>query len=395
MRESRPLNILRLDGWDGPTVGGAQVYVRRVSDALDARGHHNVTAAIVTDAVPEKVAPIRAYTVPRSPAWQAITGFAEGGPLTRWLDMVAAETRPDVIHLHRFHAGFPALGPWLGGRSEPIVFTAHDAELVCPVATLTLPGGTACPGGILPRCQFTGCEVGIGLPLNLAKRHYFDAHVKSHVRSFICVSHATRGIFENLGYRPTELLRPMIPVPADPAPAPTGPFTIGFLGRLEHQKGVEVLLNAFAIVRRTRPDARLRFGGSGPVPIPQSEGITVDGWVPDTHRWFAGIHVLAVPSLPWENLGNSPIEALGHGVPVVVTESGGLPETVGKFGSVIPPGDPVRLASVLLDLMDHYPEARAVALAGRGWVQEEFSTDRHVERLLAIYSAALDPPAGV
>jgi hypothetical protein len=36
-----------------------------------------------------------------------------------------------------------------------------------------------------------------------------------------------------------------------------------------------------------------------------------------------------------------------------------------------------------------------VALAGRGWVQEEFSTDRHVERLLAIYSAALDPPAGV
>ena len=385
------MNILRLDGWDGPTVGGAQVYIHRVSEALDARGHHNLTAAIVTDPVPEKIQPVRAYTVPRSPARQAVAGFAEGGPLTRWLDRVASEAKPDVIHLHRFHAGFSALGPWLGGRSEPIVFTAHDAELVCPVATLTLPDGTACPGGILPRCQFTGCEVGVGLPLNLAKRHYFDTHVKGHVRSFICVSRATQSIFEGLGYGPTELVRPMIPVPVEPTPTPPGPFTIGFLGRLERQKGVEVLLNAFSIVRNSRPDARLRFAGAGPVPIPHSAGVSVDGWVPDSHRWFSEIHLLAVPSLPWENLGNSSIEALAHGVPVVVTESGGLPETVGGFGTVIPPGDPSRLATALLGVMDDYNSARQVALAGREWVREEFSTDRHVERLLAIYSAALRP----
>jgi glycosyltransferase involved in cell wall biosynthesis len=387
------VNILRLDGWDGQTVGGAQVYVRRVSQALDAQGHHNVTAAIVTDPVPERLGPVIAYTVPRSPARQAVAGFAEGGPLTRWLDRVAAEAKPDIIHLHRFHAGFSALGPWLGRRSEPIVFTAHDAELVCPVATLTLPNGTACPGGILPRCQFTGCEVGVGLPLNLAKRHYFDAHVKSHVRSFICVSHATQGIFENLGYQPTDLLRPMIPAPTEAAPTPSGPFTIGFLGRLEHQKGVEVLLEAFGSVRKTRPEARLRFAGSGPVPIPKTEGISVDGWVPDSHRWFAGIHVLAVPSLPWENLGNSSIEALAHGIPVVVTDSGGLPETVGKFGTVIPPGNAPRLAAAILDIADHYAEARAVALAGRAWVQDEFSTQHHLERLLAIYATALRGPS--
>jgi glycosyltransferase involved in cell wall biosynthesis len=385
------VKILRLDGWDGPTVGGAQVYIRRVSQALEARGHPNVTAAIVTDPPPEKLGPLRTYRVPRSPARQAVVGFTDGAPLARWLDEVAGEVRPDLIHLHRFHAGFPALGPWLGGRTEPIVFTAHDAELVCPVATLTLPDGTACPGGILPRCQFTGCEVGVGLPLNLAKRHYFDTHVKDRVRSFICVSRATQGIFENLGYRPTDLVRPMIPVPAEPSPSPPGPFTVGFLGRLERQKGVEVLLNAFATVRRSRPDVRLRFGGSGTVPIPKGDGISVDGWVPDSHRWFEGIHILAVPSLPWENLGNSPIEALGHGVPVVVTDSGGLPETVGKFGTVVRAGDPSELAAALLHLMDHYAEARETALAGRAWVQEEFSTERHIERLLAIYSAALRP----
>jgi glycosyltransferase involved in cell wall biosynthesis len=388
------VNILRIDGWDGPAAGGAQVYIRRVSQALDALGHHNLTAAIVTDPIPEGVGPIRAYTVPRSPTRQAVAGFAEGGPLTRWLNAVAAEAKPDLIHLHRFHAGFSALGPWLGSRAEPIVFTAHDAELVCPVATLTLPDGTACPGGILPRCQFTGCEVGVGLPLNLAKRHYFDTHVKSRVRSFICVSRATQAIFDNLGYRPTELVRPMIPVPPEPASLPAGPPTIGFLGRFERQKGIEVLLAAFAIVRRTRPDVRLRLAGAGPVPIPKEEGISVDGWVPDSHRWFDGIHLLAVPSLPWENLGNSPIEALAHGVPVVVTRAGGLPETVGRFGTVVPPGDATQLATALLELLDNYLEARQVALAGRAWVQREFSTESHLERLLAVYSAALRPSAG-
>ena len=389
------VNILRLDGWDGPSIGGAQVYVARVSRALEGRGHRNVIAAIVTDQVPEEMGPVRAYRVPRSPARQTLVGLAGGTGLIQWLDSVAADVKPDVIHLHRFQAGFSALGPWLAGRSEPIVFTAHDADLVCPVSTLTLPDGTHCPGGILPRCQLTGCEVGFGLPLNLAKRHYFDRDVKDRVRSFICVSRATQAIFDDLGYRPTQLLRPMIPFPAREARVPEGPFTIGFLGRLERQKGVEVLLRAFELVRRSHPDARLRIAGSGPYPIPATANVAVEGWVTDRRGFFEDVHVLAVPSLPWENLGNSAIEALMHGVPVVVTRSGGLPETVGEFGTVVPPGDAPNLAAALLTVADSYDSARKVALAGRVWAREEFSTEHHLDRLLSIYAAARDTPVAV
>lgn len=388
------MRILRLDSWDGPTVGGAQVYIRRVSQALEAQGHPNVTAAIVTDPVPDTLGPVRSFRAPRSPIRRAAAELADGGPLTRWLDQLAADAKPDLIHLHRFETGFSALGPWLGRRSEPIVFTAHDVELACPVATLTLPDGTPCPGGILPRCQFTGCEVGFGLPLNLAKRRSFDTHVKDRVRSYICVSHATQRIFENLGYRPTELLRPMIPVPDEAVPWPAGPFTVGFLGRFERQKGVEVLLRAFAILRENYPDARLRFAGSGPITIRPGDGVSVDGWVPDSRQWFSSIHLLAVPSLPWENLGNSPIEALANGVPPVVTDSGGLPETVGRFGTVVPPGDVTALADALRHLAKHYEEAKQLALAGRAWVQEEFSPERHVRRLLEIYANASTSGSG-
>jgi len=380
------VRILRLDGWDGPAVGGAQKYIRRVTLSLDALGHTTVTGAIVTDPVPAELGPVRTFLVSRSPLRQVASEITDGGALTRWLDSLAAEARPDVIHLHRFQTGFSALGPWLGKRTEPVFFTAHDAELVCPIATLTLPDGTPCPGGILPRCQFTGCEVGLGLPLQLARRRSFDTHVKARVRSFICVSDATRRIFENQGYRPTDLLRPMIPVPERPASPPEGPFTIGFLGRFERQKGIHVLLEAFSSLRKDGSDVRLRFAGSGPETIPRTQGVVVDGWVSDNHRWFDQVHVLAVPSLPWENLGNSPIEALAHGVPVVVTDSGGLPETVGRFGVVIPPGDSEALAAALRAIRRDYANARALAAAGREWVRSEFSTERHLEQLLAIYS---------
>lgn len=382
------MKILRLDAWDGPNPGGAEVYIDRVSRALESVGHPNVTAVIVTHPPPERMGPVRVFRVPRSPARQAVVGFTDQNRLTEWLDQLAQDTRPDLIHLHHFRAGFPSLGPWLARRKEPIVFTAHDVELACPISTLTLPDGTACPGGILPRCQVTGCEVGFGLPLNLAERYYFDTFVKDHVSTYICVSRATQRVFENLGYRPTSLLRPMIPVPAGPVERHGGPFTIGFLGRLAHQKGVEVLLRAFVAVRRAAPEARLRFGGSGPYTVPRLENVLVDGWVADVTSWFGQIDVLVVPSLGWENLGNSPIEALAHGLPVIVSDSGGLPETIGAFGTVVPQGDSDALASALLRVRSDPVAERARAARGREWVRSEFSPERHLERLLEIYSSA-------
>lgn len=382
------MRILRIDGWDGPTLGGAEVYIGRVSRALEAQGHPNLTAAIVTDPPAAALGPARVFRVSSSSARQAMEGFTQSLPLQRWLEALAGEFRPDVIHLHHFRAGFPGLAAWLSHRTEPVVFTAHDVEVVCPIATLTLPDGSACPGGILPRCQFTGCDVGFGLPLNLLERYYFDRFVKPRIHCYICVSMATQHVFENLGYRPTALLRPMIPVPPQPVSAPEGPFTIGYLGRYDAQKGLDVLLRAFAVVRQSLPDARLRCGGSGPFVLPRSEGLTDDGWVANASDWFARIHVLVVPSLGWENLGNSPIEALGHGLPVVVSNSGGLPETVGRYGTVVPQGDASVLAKTLLALWSDYPRARQAAVEGREWVRQEFSPDAHLARLMQIYSRA-------
>jgi glycosyltransferase involved in cell wall biosynthesis len=166
---------------------------------------------------------------------------------------------------------------------------------------------------------------------------------------------------------------------------------LGFFGRIEWYKGIDVLLQAFHFARTKHPELRLRFAGEGPHPIPPTEGVTVDGWIRDSRAWFSQIHLLVVPSLGWENLGNSPIEALGFGVPVIVSDSGGLPETVGDFGTVVPQKDANALARAILRVIEDYPAARAVARRGREWVREEFSVQRHLSRLLAIYENALRP----
>lgn len=383
------MNILRIHTAGGP-AGGIEVYLGRLGAALRDRGHRNVAALISSDEPPPELGPAYSYRLPQSESRQVVDEFLQRGDLAAWLDGLVKKAQPDIIHVHRLMGELSNVVAWLERRPEPIVLTVHTAELVCPIGTLTLPDGSACPGGILPRCQFTGCAVGWGLPLNLARRRSFDRHLHPHVRRYLCTSEATRRIMDGLGYRPAELLRPPIPLPEAPLPAPPKPWTVGFLGRFTPPKGIDVLLDAFRTVRRTRPDVELRLAGSGPVAIPREPGIHLDGWVTDRGSWFSRIHVLAIPSVGWDNLPYTTLEALGFGVPVVASDSGGLPEMVEGRGTIVPQRDADALARALLATFDHLDEARHRALEGRAWVRSEFAPERHYDRLLEIYRTVIE-----
>lgn len=389
------MKILRIEGWEGPTAGGAETYVGRVTREMRRRGHEELVVAITTHpANREKLGIDREYVIPGSTRSRAFRTMArlEDRRMLSFLDDAAREIRPDVIHLHSFRHNYVDLASWIENREEPVLFTVHNVEMICPVATLTLPDGRRCEGEILPRCAKTGCEVGHGLGLNLLKKDRFNHRIAPRLSGFICVSDATRMAMERLGYLPTRMLRPMIPVPdQEPGQKQGGPFTVGYLGRLERQKGIDTLISAFdGAVRRKIPNAVLRVAGSGSVSIRTEAGaVEWTGWVESVTEWLAGIDVLVVPSLPWENLGNSAIEALGHAVPVIVTNSGGLPEAVGDFGTVVQWGDARALSEAILRVASRLPEEKLRARAGREWVRTEFATGRHISTLLEIYADAL------
>ena len=164
----------------------------------------------------------------------------------------------------------------------------------------------------------------------------------------------------------------------DTRPSPSGSLRVGFVGRLIHHKGVDVLLGAIARDSRLVVD----IFGTGPeldrlVDLSEALGIanrvTFHGYVdeeaiPGVYR---DIDVLAVPSVPtpgWiEQFGRVVVEAQASGVPVVASASGALPDVVGEDGLLVPPASPSSLQSALSRFLDEpglWEHLRSSGIAG-------------------------------
>lgn len=156
------------------------------------------------------------------------------------------------------------------------------------------------------------------------------------------------------------------------AHAPGGPL-IAYTGRVEWEKGVQVLLEAMPRVRAERPDARLVVAGRGSyLPDLESQARRLGiadmtaflGWVSeqDLRALVAAADVAVAPSL-YEPFGLVALEATALGTPVIVSDTGGLSEFAGAgdCATAVPPGDAESLAAAIIgDLADPAAaEARA------------------------------------
>ena len=159
--------------------------------------------------------------------------------------------------------------------------------------------------------------------------------------------------------------------------APDGPL-IAYTGRVEYEKGVQVLLEAMPRVRAARPDARLVVAGRGSyLPELESQARRLGiadvtrflGWVSerDLRALVAAADIAVAPSL-YEPFGLVALEATALGTPVIVSDTGGLAEFAasGDLATVVRPGDSADLAdAILADLSD---PARARDRAARASV---------------------------
>jgi glycosyltransferase involved in cell wall biosynthesis len=138
------------------------------------------------------------------------------------------------------------------------------------------------------------------------------------------------------------------PRSGEESPAPPKVFTVGFVGRLVKEKGIKVLNEA---VRGL--DVRLLAVGVGPEPV---NGEVVGGVRPEQVKdYLRQMDVLVLPSLTtpkWkEQFGRVLIEAMACGVPVVGSDSGAIPETIGDAGLIVPEGDASALRAAIVRLM--------------------------------------------
>jgi len=158
-------------------------------------------------------------------------------------------------------------------------------------------------------------------------------------------------------------------------PEPGGVFTAGFCGTLAPHKGVHVLIRAFRLLQKEsrRPVALRIYGNRSHFPSyvrlldRLSEGLPVEwaGAFDDGTRdeAYGSMDALAVPSLWWENSPLTIHEAFQRGVPVVVSDLGGMSELVrdGAGGLRFPAGDATALKDRLLRLASDENARRGVA----------------------------------
>lgn len=175
-----------------------------------------------------------------------------------------------------------------------------------------------------------------------------------------------------------------------------GPL-IGFFGRLVRQKGLDVLIAAFALLSERHPGARLLIVGDGPLRgefeklaarLNRQGSILFKGWLPGASQYMPACNLIVVPSR-WEGFGLVTLEAMHQGLPLVASRASALPEIVadGETGLLVPPEDVGALFNALDRVLGSPEMAQSMGKAGRERVLREFSVSRMVDSTLALYQS--------
>jgi glycosyltransferase involved in cell wall biosynthesis len=184
--------------------------------------------------------------------------------------------------------------------------------------------------------------------------------------------------------------------------APDDAFVWAFVGRLEPQKGVDVLLDAFARahgpgVDGARP-ARLWIAGDGSArpslearakELGLDDRVRFTGAVVDASPIYWGADGFALLSR-WEGLPLALLEAQAAGLPVVAAAAGGIPEAIrdGTTGLLVAKEDPAAAAAALARVERDAELARRLGYEAARQAREEWSWERMVSAYEVLYERA-------
>lgn len=180
-----------------------------------------------------------------------------------------------------------------------------------------------------------------------------------------------------------------------------------FIGRLAAVKGATLLLDAFAQVLESHPDAHLTLVGDGPdradleakaERLGLAERVTFTGYLgqEDVAAALNSSDLLVLPSFA-EGVPVVLMEAMASRIPVIASRVAGVQELVedGVNGDVLPPGDITALINSLGRQLSDPALRRARGDAGRDKVEAEFSVVKEAERLRRLFTCSAPASDGV
>lgn len=310
--------------------------------------------------------------------------------------------KPDVAHLHIYYGKLTAsiLKP-LRSAGVPVVQTLHEYKVVCPTYTLTANGEfcDACSGFKFINSTVKRCNRGsLARSVVSTIESYVSLHLGAveYIDRFIAVSDFLKEQVVRMGVPESKVvtIHNFVDVNQYPLASGVGDYFL-YYGRLERNKGVWPLLNAFAKLKQFRlvvvgegaeGAAMRQYCQSHPV---LSRTVTFMGFkskvelIPIIHQALCTI----VPSIWNETFGLTVAESLACGKPVIASRIGGIPEVVenGEDSILVPPGDVDSLIEAV-ELIGAKPSlAVEMGMKGRTNISIKFSRERHYDSLHSVY----------
>lgn len=385
-------------------IGGAEKVAQNLAGALVDRGHD---VAVVTlkdprgrpelveaNSVRVHYLPLRNlyFTFPqkkRTPVtkalWHALDIYNPF--MIAPIAAVIAAERPDVVNTHNV-AGFSS-SAWVAAKrlGTPLVHTCHDYHLLCVRSNMISQGGRNCTRPCVhctyhswPRRKLSHL-VDVAIPVS---QFVLDRH-----EQFGCFPSAEKVVIHDRNTSDYVLPEPK------PCGEPRGPLRFGFLGRLHPAKGIGLLLRSF--LELDPGAAQLIVAGHGEASYERKLKTMADrrreirwlGFVPPDEL-LRQVDVLVVPSL-WND--PSPLvvtECLAHGLPVIGSRRGGIPELMGEgTGWTFDPDEP---GALVVTLQHAIASRNEFGVIGERAIQRarQFPTDALVNAYLRAYERAIE-----
>jgi glycosyltransferase involved in cell wall biosynthesis len=312
---------------------------------------------------------------------------------------IISQTRPDVAH---FHNTFPLVSPaaYYAARrlSVPVVQKLANFRLICPGAYL-LRNGNICEdcvkqNSLLPalkhRCYRSSRLATAAVCATLATHRALGTWSRA-VDIYIAATEFTRRKFTEAGFPAERIVIGHHAIYEDPGVGNgRGGYAL-FVGRLSPEKGIDTLAAAW----RSLSDIPLKVAGDGPLagtawpvnvlPLGYQSRENVQALMRDAT-------VVIVPSIWYEFVPLTILEAFACGTPVIVSDIGSMAERVDhhRTGLRFRPRDPEDLARQVRWAFNNPERMQEMRTAARREFETKYTAEVNYKRLIEIYETAID-----
>jgi len=385
------MNILVINVLYCPIVGGgAEIVVHNLNKGLRERGHQiTVLTFSDKDSLEEELEGIKIYRekIPniylpyfrgkKKPSfiqrrlWHFIdiyNLFSEY-VVKRYLDKI----EPDIVVCHNIPGWSPSIWFAVCKKRIPLVQVLHDQYLLCP--TSMFKNNKVCSS----RCLM--CSI-MRHPHKILSNN-ITAVVG--VSKFILNKLVSYKYFASVPIKRVIYNSMKIDINDKVPRSMNGYISIGFVGTISPNKGIELLLQAYLKIKSSK--FKLYIAGSGDIDYVNYLKTTYEdsdiiwmGWV-KPEEFFEKIDVTVVPSIWEEVLPTVVIESFAYGVPVIASKIGGIPEMIEekRNGMLFEAGNYEELASKILEFSKNIDKWKKNYLDIQKSAEKFFNYDRWID----------------